>query len=161
MAEIEPAIKASEQDRLLHFPESKPARGSSIPLNPKASTIIILAVLAGVAVGVIFVILAEILDRVFRSSIQVARTLGLPILDVIDEIVTSQDRRRNLIRRTVLAPLAMACCLGVTVVTGSFAFLSIQYPWTYQRIQRLPERAMKYIAGVDEHIPGNETTRES
>lgn len=161
VSEIEPAIKASEQDRLLHFPASKPALGSSIPLNPKASTIILLAVLAGVAVGVVFVILAEILDRVFRSSTQVARTLGLPILDVIDEIVTSADRRRNLIRRTVLAPLAMVCCLGVTVVTGSLAFLSIQYPWTYQRIQGLPDRAMEYIADVDDHAAGDETARES
>lgn len=73
LAKIEPAITAVEQDRLLQFSEGEPARGSSRPISPKASTIVLLAVLAGIATGAAFVVLAEVFDRAFRNSGQVAQ----------------------------------------------------------------------------------------
>jgi len=149
LARIGPAIRAIEQDRLLSFSEGQPARGSSIPVNPRASTIVLLAIVAGVIAGVIFVVLAEVLDHVYRSSGQVARSLGLPILDSIDVIITAQDRRRLLVQRSVLAPLLIIACLALTGITGSMAYFSIQRPWAYQRIKRLPEDAMKHIAGTE------------
>ncbi len=147
LSRIEPAIRAIEQDRLLSFSEGQPARGSKIPINPRATTIILLALLAGVIAGAVFVILSEVLDHVYRSSGQVARSLGLPILDTIDVIVTAQDRRRLLVQRSVLAPLLVGACLALTSVTGSLAYFSIQRPWTFQRIMRLPEAAIKRMAG--------------
>lgn len=147
LSRIEPAIRAIEQDRLLSFSEGQPARGSKIPINPRATTIILLALLAGVIAGAVFVILSEVLDHVYRSSGQVARSLGLPILDTIDVIVTAQDRRRLLVQRSVLVPLLVGACLALTGVTGSLAYFSIQRPWTFQRIMSLPEAAIKRIAG--------------
>ena len=94
IGQIEPAINAIDQNRLLQFSEGGPARGSSIPISPKASTIVLLALAAGIAAGIVFVLLAELFDNVYRSSGQVARSLGLPLLEAIDEIVTGTDRRR-------------------------------------------------------------------
>lgn len=146
LGRIDPAIRAIEQDRLLSFSEGQPARGSVIPVNPRAMTIILLALLAGGGAGVVFVILAEVLDHVYRSSGQVARSLGLPILDTIDVIVTSQDRRRLLVQRSVLTPLLVGACLTVTTITGALAYCSIQRPWTFQRIISFPGSALKRIA---------------
>ena len=145
LARIEPVIKAIEQDRLLQFNEGESARGSLIPVNPKASTVLILAILAGIAAGAIFVILAEVLDHVYRGSMQVARSLSLPVLETIDVIVTSADRRRLLLRRTVLAPLVLAFFLMLTGVTGALAYLSIQQPWTLDRFSNLPDKARELI----------------
>ena len=145
LAKVEPAIKANQQNKLLHWSVGQPARGGNTPVNPKARTVVLLALLAGAATGVVFVILAEILDHVYRSSNRVARSLGLPILDAIDEIVTAQDRRRLLIRRTVVTPLIVFSCLGLIGVTGSLAYLSIQRPYTYERIQSIPEAALELI----------------
>jgi capsular polysaccharide biosynthesis protein len=142
---IEPAIKAVEQDRVLQFSEGQPARGASTPISPKALTVVMLSLLAGVAAGAIFVVLAEILDHVYRSSGQVARSLGLPILEAIDEIVTGRDRRRILVYHAVVTPLVVLCCLGLTGLTGSMAYLSLTQPWTYQRIRHIPEAALHLL----------------
>ncbi len=145
VAAIEPALKAVEQKRLVHFAEGLPARGGSTPVSPKASTIMVLSLLAGLAVGALFVVLAEVLDHVYRSSSQVARNLGLPILEAIDEIVTAQDRRRALVYRTVVLPLIIVLCLGFTGVTGSMAYLSLVQPTTYERLRKIPNVALEFF----------------
>ncbi len=152
LATIEPAIKAVEQDRLLQFSEGQPARGGSTPVSPKATTIVFFALLAGVAAGALFVVLAEILDHVYRSSGQVARSLGLPMLESIDEIVTAHDRRRRLVYRAVVMPLVVVCCLGLTGLTGSMAYLSITQPWTYEKMRNIPDTALHFFV---EDTPSN------
>ncbi len=145
IATIEPAIKAVEQDRLLQFSEGQPARGGSTPVSPKAATVVLLSLLAGMAAGVLFVILAEILDHVYRSSSQVGRSLGLPILEAIDEIVTGQDRRRVLLQHALVTPLLILCCLGLTGLSGSMAYLSLTQPWTYDKLRSIPQAALDLV----------------
>jgi uncharacterized protein involved in exopolysaccharide biosynthesis len=156
---IEPAINALSQERLMQFSEGQSARGSSIPVSPKAQTIVLLALLAGLAAGALCVILAEVLDHVYRSSSQVARSLGLPILEAIDEIITVQDRRRLLIRRAVVAPLVIVSLLATTGLSGSMAYVSLQRPWRYQQLQRIPQAAAR-LFGLTEHAPADARTRE-
>lgn len=146
LAKIEPALRVNQQDKLLHWAPGPPASGAATPINPKSRTVILLALIAGAAVGVIFVVLAEILDHVYRNSSQVARSLGLPLLEAIDEIVTAKDRRRLLIHRTVATPMILLLCLGAVGLTGSMAYLSIERPATYERIQRIPRSAIDLIA---------------
>lgn len=148
LAKIEPALRVNQQNKLLHWAPGPPASGAATPINPKSRTVILLALIAGAGVGVIFVVLAEILDHVYRNSSQVARSLGLPLLESIDEIVTAKDRRRLLVHRTVATPLILLLCLGAVGLTGSMAYLSIERPATYERIQRIPRSAIDLIAGT-------------
>ncbi len=145
LAKIDPAMNAIESGRLLQFSEGEAARGSSIPVNPKSTTILLLAILAGLTAGSVFVVLAEIFDHVYRSSAQVAKSLGLPILDAIDEIVTSKDRRRRLLNRTVLAPMIVSAFLFITGTAGTMAYLSIQKPWTYEKLRTIPHKTLQYF----------------
>lgn len=147
LALIEPAIKAVEQNRLLQFSEGQPDRGSIVPVTPRSSTVIFLSLMAGLAAGIIFVVLAEVFDQVLRSSSHVARALGLPMLETIDEIVTSVDRRRLFVRRVVVTPLVVSCFAGVTVLSGSLAYLSLEKPRTYQRMSRVPRAVLGLFAG--------------
>ena len=153
VADIEPAIKAVEQDRLLQFSEGPSARGSMIPVSPRASTVMLLATVAGLVAGVICVILGELFDNVFRSSGQVARSLGLPMLEAIDEIVTVQDRRKALIRRLVVSPILVLSCVALTGLAGSMAYLSISQPWTYQSLRKIPNAAIRLFVETDD--PGS------
>ena len=150
LAQIEPAIKAVEQNRLLHFSEGGPAHGGTIPVSPKAVTVILLAIAAGLAVGVLFVVLAEVLDHVYRSSSQVARSLGLPLLEAIDEIVTAHDRRRMLVFHAVITPVIVILCLGATGLTGSIAYLSLAQPWTYEKVRHIPDTVLKLFIDTRE-----------
>lgn len=146
LASIEPAIKAVEQNRLLRFSEGQPARGSSIPISPKSHTIVLLSLLAGLATGVVFVVLAEVFDHVYRASGQVARSLGLPLLESIDEIITAKDRRYHFLRKAVVTPLIVTCLVGLTGFVGSMAYLSVEQPWTYQKIRKIPQAAIRLFA---------------
>jgi uncharacterized protein involved in exopolysaccharide biosynthesis len=148
VSQIEPAIKAVEQNRLLQFSEGQPAAGGSTPVSPRAVTVILLALAAGIGTGALFVVLAELIDNVFRGSSQVARSLGLPILEAIDEIITAQDRRRLLIHRVVVTPVLIMFCVGLTGLTGSMAYLSIRQPWTYEKLRKVPQTALELF--VDE-----------
>lgn len=155
LSTIEPAIKAAEQDRLLQFSEGQPAHGSVMPISPKAATIVLLALVAGAVSGVLFVVLAEVLDHVFRSSSQVGRSLGLPILEAIDEIVTGNDRRRLLIQHAVVSPLMILLFVVCTGLTGSMAYLSITQPWTYQRIRNIPNAALNLFIDLPATAAGD------
>ena len=146
LARIIPTIEATGDDRLVHFSAGSPARGSMLPIAPKAKNIILLSILLGVAAGVVFVILAEVMDHVYRSSAQVARSLGLPILDAIDEIVTAQDRRRILVHRMVVTPIVIGMGLALTTLTGSMAYLSLRQPTAYEKLRRIPEAALEFFA---------------
>lgn len=158
LSTIEPAIKAAEQDRLLQFSEGTPAHGSVMPISPKAPTIVLIAVVAGCIAGVLFVILAEVLDHVFRSSGQVGRSLGLPILEAIDEIVTGNDKRRLLVKRAVVSPMLIIVFVACTGLSGSMAYLSITRPWTYQRIRNIPNAALNLFIEMPSTAPGEPTT---
>lgn len=158
VATINPAIKAVEQDRLMQFAAGQPARGGTIPVSPRGITVLLLCLVAGVVAGAIFVFLAELLDHVFRSSSQVGRSLGLPILEAIDEIVTGQDRRRFLVQHAVVNPLLILVCLGVTGLTGSMAYLSLTQPWTYQKIRSIPQTALNLFIESDAPISAEAPT---
>jgi len=147
---IEPAIHALSQERLMQFSEGQSARSSSIPVSPKAQTVVLLAALAGLAAGVICVILGEILDHVYRTSTQVARSLGVPILEAIDEIITAPDRRSLLIRRAVVTPLIIISLTAATGLSGSMAYVSLQRPWRYQQLQRIPQAAARFFGFAPE-----------
>ena len=142
MSALEPVITAIEQDRLLQFSKGQRARGSRIPISPKSTTVVLQALAAGLGAGVIFVILAELLDNVYRSSGQVSRSLGLPLLEGIDEIVTGPDRRKLVVKRAILAPSIVAACVVVSGLSGSMAYLSINRPWAYERIRKIPQAAL-------------------
>lgn len=143
LAQIEPSIKAVAQNRLLHFSEGSPAYGGYVPISPKGQMVVLLALAAGIAAGVLFVILSEVMDHVFRSSSQVARSLGLPLLEAIDEIVTVHDRRKMLIMHAVITPVLVIVCLGAIGLTGSIAYLSLAKPATYEKVRHIPESVLK------------------
>ena len=147
LAAIEPALDAVKERRLLRFVQTQRAHGGSNPVSPKTSFVLLLAGLAGLAVGVLGVVLAEVFDHLYRSSAQVARGLGLPILEAIDEIVTAQARRRGVLRHAVIIPVVLFVLLGFTGTAGSLAYLSLERPATYEKIRQLPDRAYRILAG--------------
>lgn len=145
LSRIEPVLVANEQGKAVIFTDEQPARGSHRPISPQTKTIILVALILGGCAGVAAVILAEVADHVCRSSHQVARSIGLTVLDTIDVIVTATDRRRSLIKRLVLVPAAVT--MGLTLVggAGALAYLSIEHPSAYAQMKRLPNRVLDHL----------------
>ncbi len=144
---IVPVLRANDLGHAVKFEEERPARGSRIAVDPKTKTIILAAIFAGICAGVIFAILAELVDHVYRSSSQVAKSLGLSVLETIDVIVTGADRRRRLVRRLVVAPIVVTLGLAVLSVSGLAAYLSLQDPARYERLRGLPSSVLGQFGG--------------
>jgi len=151
-------LEAENSQRGILFEKIRPATGSRIPVSPRMPTILVLTVSAGVAVGVIFVLLAELLDRTIRTRRQIARELGLNILETIDVIMTSAVRRRRL-ARTILAPAVTAVLAVAVVLSGSLAFLSLEHRAAYDRVLTWPGSVARQVLdrwGVEQKLASNE-----
>lgn len=147
---ILPVLKANDMGRAVGFSEERPAQGNNVAVSPKSKTIILAALFAGLCAGAAFTILAELVDHVYRSSSHVARSLGVTVLETIDVIVTSADRRRHLIRRLVVTPLIVGIGLATVVTTGAAAYLSLEKPAHYQRLRRLPATVVRpFLSAAD------------
>ena len=97
--------------------------------------------------GVICVLIAELADRSFRTTKQLSVSLGVPVIETIDEIVTRAMRKKRLIRRFVLLPATTAVLAAVATFAGSMAWMSLEDPARHNRIKTMPNRAVEHIVG--------------
>ncbi len=106
--------------------------------SPTFVWVLLISLAAGAAVGVGVVVLAEFFDRSFRTATQVARVLGMPVLESIDEIPTPELKLRRFVRRAVIMP-AVGTALAVMLLGSlSVAYISLEQPERYQRWRASP-----------------------
>ncbi len=130
-------LEIDAKDEGIEFITIDPAESSRRPISPKAQSILMLAFGVGLAFGACAVFLREFFDHTFHSATAVSFSLGVPVLEGIDEILLPADRRRLLARKLVMVPVACAF-LSVLVVSGGLAYLSLEHP---QRFKRIVEKA--------------------
>ena len=150
VGQCERGLTVENQNRGILFTDVVPARGGVAPASPLAKTVVLLSVLAGLASGALLVVLAELFDRRFRTTAQVTRSLALPILECIDEIVTPPERRRRFVRRAILVPTLAVVLLGMVGISGGLSYLSLNRPQTYERLMGGPRSAWAQLAGSGE-----------
>lgn len=146
VAQCDRALTVENENRGILFTDVVEARGSVVPVSPLAKTVLTLSLLAGVAAGAGFVVLAELFDRRFRTATQVTKALGLPILEGIDEIVTSAERRKQFVRRAVVVPIASAVLLTLLGVSGGLSYLSLRHPARFERLMQTPIAAWAQLS---------------
>ncbi len=132
--EVGRLLAAERDQRGILFDVISPAKGMAHPVSPRASTVLLLTLLAGVICSVIMVLLSEILDRTIRTRRQVSRVLGLPILESIDEIVSSAVRRKRMVHQLVVIPLMALALGGLVAASGSLAYVSLHHQSFYHRL---------------------------
>ena len=135
-------LAADSSQRGVLFEKIRPARGSSVPVSPRVSTVVLFTLAAGLVSGVVMVLLSELFDRTIRTRRQVSRILGLIILESIDEIVGAASRRRRLLFRALLVPAATTALAGMVVLSGSVAYLSLANRSLYERAIAAPRSAL-------------------
>jgi hypothetical protein len=141
------ALTVENQNRGILFTDVVPVEGQHVAVSPLAKTVLLLSLLAGAVTGTVFVFIAELFDRRFRTSAQVGRSLGLPILENINEIVTAAQRRRAFLRRTILVPAVAALLLGMVLLSGGASYLSLSHPDSYERMTRVPRSVWARLGG--------------
>ncbi|UCG32832.1 MAG: hypothetical protein JSU68_14345 [Phycisphaerales bacterium] len=131
--ELERTIDVELHSKDMGFSVVVPASPSSRPVSPRFSMVVMLSVLLALGVGVGVVLLAELMDRKFRTVNQVVRATGLPILETIGEILTPAERRSRFVRQVVLKPALAALLILVTGLSAYAAYTSIEHPATWSR----------------------------
>ena len=146
-------LAADENERGIRFNVLGPTVAGTTPTNPKSKSVLVLALLIGVGAGVVFVLLAELFDRSYHTSKQVVQSLGVNVLETIDEIVTSADRARRFRRKFLLAPAVTVLLLGAAGLSSSMAYLSLEQPATYERLMQKPRGVWQRWTGTREEVP--------
>ncbi|HOW17743.1 MAG TPA: hypothetical protein PLC79_01800 [Phycisphaerae bacterium] len=110
--------------------------------SPTFMWVLIIALVVGAGCGATAAVLAEFFDRSFRTSTQVSKSLGIPVLESIDEVVTPQVKWRRFVRRAIVMPAVGVMLLVMVASTASVAYVSLELPQLYQNIRSSPAAAL-------------------
>jgi uncharacterized protein involved in exopolysaccharide biosynthesis len=144
---IQHIFTVEDRNRTIHFATVQDATAVTKPSSPNAKLVAVVCALIGVAIGVLFVLLTELLDRSYRTVKHLKTSLGLPVVESIDEIVTEAVLRRRLVRGLILRPAAALVCISAMAVAGAMAYLSIEEPAKYEQLKSAPLRACQSFIG--------------
>ncbi len=147
LSKLDTLLTADENERAIGFTVLAPARAAMAPSSPQPNMVLMVTLLLGTICGACGVLLAEIFDRSFHTTRQVTRSVGLSVLECIDEIVTAADRARQFRRRVLLTPVVVVFMLAAVSGSNAMAYLSLKRPQTYHSLRRTPERVWNQVAG--------------
>jgi len=115
-----------------------PARAPSSPSEPSPAIIVVVSLLGGLALGLAIAFLSEFSKSCYRSVGDLSRSLGVPILGVVNRITTKAERRARRSRRMVIGVSTAVILLCV----GWFT-----YAWVFDR-GRLTPRIEQFVEDV-------------
>ena len=127
LSQLERILAADSDDRGTQFALIEEPKENAHATSPQASAIFIVCLGCGLAAAALLIAIAELMDRSFRSTGQVARSLGLPILECIGLISTPRVRQRRLASRLFWTP-ALCVTVSALFITASLAYTSLEHP---------------------------------
>lgn len=137
---INHVLTVENKNRGIHFAIMSEAAPIHKPSYPDAWLLLSICGGMGIAVGAICVVIRELADRSFRNAKQLTNSLGIPVIESIDEIITAAARRRRLIRGLIMMPALSLALGGILAGAGALAYLSLERPADYHRIKTWPAR---------------------
>jgi len=140
-------LTVENNNRGIHFITRKEAAASTRPSYPASLMVISICLISGAVAGVISMLLCELIDRSFRTTRQITTTLGVPLIESIDEIVTAAVRRQRLIRRLLVVPVTTFVMVFALAIAGTMAYLSIESPADFDKLTRAPARTVRSLLG--------------
>ncbi|RIK68979.1 MAG: hypothetical protein DCC65_02280 [Planctomycetota bacterium] len=143
-------LTLEDSDRGIMFSVLRDTARAPKPASPNAMLVLLVCVAIGAAAGGITVVSVELLDHSFRTVKQLGSTLGVPVIEGVDEILTRQKRRRRLVRKLVLMPAVATVLVVAVAVAGAVAFLSIEQPDRLEQIRQSPGKVYEIAMGADE-----------
>lgn len=134
---IQNIFMAEERNRTVHFSTLRDVLPVERPSSPQAGVVLLICLGVGVACGVLAILGVELADRSYRTVKQLQSSLGLPVIEGIDEILTATVRRRRLVNSFVVMPLAATIGAAAVAFAGALAYVSIDNPGSYQQLRKL------------------------
>jgi len=142
------ALTAEEGAHGIRFATVEPAQRPQRPFSPTLGGIFLLSAGIGLALGAAAVFLREILDRTLRDPARIRTTLGIPVLETIQEIRVGP--KAGWFDRRMLLPF-VAGAEAVALAAACIAvYVSVQRPELYSHLLagRLPVEWLVGMLGV-------------
>lgn len=147
VAPIQHVLTVEDRNRTIHLGVVQDVAAITRPDSPSARMVVLVCFGIGVAVGALVVLLAELMDRSFRSVKQLQSSLGVPVIEGIDEILTETSRKRQMIRNMFVMPAAAMLMIGVMLFSGTVAYMSIEDQGRYESMVSSPARVVNSLIG--------------
>jgi hypothetical protein len=133
--EIEQIIEAESVDQGLGFRVMMRAGPVTRPVSPQFWTVLMVSLILASGAGVGIVLLCELLDHKYRTVSQVVRSVGVPVLETIGEIVTPAERRQRMVRDVVFKPILATVLAAACVASTWSVHASIENPARWEKIK--------------------------
>lgn len=147
IAPIEHVLYLEDKDRSVHFATVQAASLHPKPTSPDLRLVMMICLGIGLGAAVLSVLLAELIDRSYRTVKQLSTSLGVPVIESIDEIVTAAVHRRRLLRRLVVMPALAALLVAATIMAGTMAYMSLEHPADFERATSSPGNLLQLAGG--------------
>ncbi len=141
------ALTVENSDRGVHFSITQKPFKAVKPSAPGVLTLFVTCLCIAAAVGVVFGLLKELVDRSFRTTKQVSTALGIPVIESVDEIISPALRKKRLIRQLVVMPALTLVLATTTLASGALAYLSIENPARYEQVKAQPKHVVQQVFG--------------
>lgn len=136
---------AQHSGRSIHFATIRDVEQSSRPTYPAALLVIGICLAVAAATGVVTVLAREFLDHSYRTVKHLSSSLGVPVIESIDLIVTRAQRKRRLAWNMLAMPVLAALLFAALTGAGTAAYLSLEQPAKLVEIKSKPHRAIQIV----------------
>ena len=126
IAPIQHVLHLEDLDRSIHFATVQDVTAIAKPSSPDSRFVLLICFGIGLAAAVVSVLLAELLDRSYRTAKQLTTSLGMPVIESIDQIMTQAALRRKLIRNMLVMPTLGVVAVTVMLLAGTMAYVSLE-----------------------------------
>ncbi len=139
-------LAAENEQRGTQFALVEEPKGAGA-LSPRVGPVFAVCSGSGLAAAALLVALAELLDRSFRSTGQVARALGIPVLESVGVIQTRAVRRQRWLQRLAWTP-ALMLLLGILIAAAGLAYTSLENPALHRKLVGRVDTLLSREAGA-------------
>ncbi|MCZ6599186.1 MAG: hypothetical protein O7B99_16220 [Planctomycetota bacterium] len=104
------------------------------PTEPNPMVIIVFSAIGGLAFGLLVAFLAEFGRSSYRNVQELTRVMGVPVLGVINAIVTHSEQRRQRVQRLLVGVSSSVILLGLAWFSWAWAYHPEQLPTGVVRV---------------------------
>jgi uncharacterized protein involved in exopolysaccharide biosynthesis len=148
LAQVMRVQDAEFNNRGIAFNTVEIAVPSARPFSPRWVTVLLFCLATGSLLGAAGVLSAELFDRTFRTSGQVAKVLGIPIISDVAEIISPTEMRRRLLKKVLLQPMVAAALLLLVSFAGLSTYLHIERPEQFTNLMENPSETLMQLLGM-------------
>ncbi len=151
IAPIQEALYLEDQNRSIHVSTVGESTSVGAPVAPDSRFVMMICLGIGLAAAVIVVLGAELIDRSYRTVKQLSTSIGVPVIESIDEIMTAVAHRRRRFRHLVIMPAVGVFLLSAMVCSGAMVYSYLMEPGDAPPAATISEN-------VDARFPTNNIT---